>query len=103
MQCTSCLLEDASWEDFSEFCKLYPSYRLKDKVNFEAGGNDTLPLSLEPIVEVLKDGKMAQDVNKEAQEMTEDPIVETQPKKEDARPKRVTKKPTYHKDCVRAE
>ena len=47
VQWTRCPLEDTAWEDFSEFCKLYPSYHLEDKVNFEAGGNDTLPLSLE--------------------------------------------------------
>ena len=67
MQWTGFPLEDASWEDFSEFFKIYPSYHLEDKVNFEASGNDTLPLSLEPIAEVLKDGKVAQDVNKETQ------------------------------------
>ena len=77
VQWTGCPLEDAAWEDFSEFCKLYPSYHLEDKVNFEAGGNDTLPISLEPIAEVLKEGKVAQDMNKEAQEMSEDPIAET--------------------------
>ena len=47
VQWIGCPLEDAAWEDFSEFCKLYPSYHLEDKVNFEAGGHDTLPLSLE--------------------------------------------------------
>ena len=59
-------LEDAAWEDFSEFCKLYPSYHLEDKVNFEAGGNDTLPLSLESNAKILKEGKVAQYMNKEA-------------------------------------
>ena len=100
VQWTSCPLEDASWEDFSEFCKIYPSYHLEDKVNFEAGGNDTLPLPMEPIAEVLKKGKVARDVNKETQEMSEDPIIETHSKKEDARPKQVTKKPAYLKDYV---
>ena len=38
---------------------------------------DTPPLSLEPIAEVLKEGKVAQDVNKETQEMSKDPIAET--------------------------
>ena len=66
VQWIGCLLEDDAWEDFSEFCKLYPSYHLEYKVNFEACGNDTLPLSLEPIAEVLKEGKVAQDMNKEA-------------------------------------
>ena len=46
---------------------------------------------------------MAQDVNKETQEMSEDPIAETHSEKEDARSKRVTKKPIYLKDCVRAK
>ena len=64
---------------------------------------DTPPLSLEPIAEVLKEGKVAQDVNKETQEMSKDPIAETHSEKEDARPKWATKKPAYHKDCVRAE
>ena len=63
-------------------------------------GNDTLPLLLEPIAEALKEGKVAQDMNKEAQEMSEDPIAETHSDKEDARPKRVTKKPAYLKDYV---
>ena len=100
VQWTGCPLEDAAWEDFSEFCKLYPSYHLEDKINFEAGGNDTLPLSLESNAEILKEGKVAQDMNKEAQEMSDDPIVETHSDKEDARPKRVTKKPAYLKDYV---
>ena len=49
VQWTGCPLEEDSWEDFSEFFKIYPSYHLENKVNFEASGNDTLPLSLEPI------------------------------------------------------
>ena len=61
---------------------------------------DTLTISLEPIAEVLKEGKVAQDMNKEAQEMTEDSITETHSDKEDARPKRVTKKQKYLKDYV---
>ena len=100
VQWTGCPLEDATWEDFSEFCKLYPSNHLEDKVNSEAGGNDTLPLSLEPNAEALKEGKVAQDMNKEAQEMSEDPIAETHSDKEDAKPKRVIKKPAYLKDYV---
>ena len=68
VQWTGCPLEDAAWEDFSEFFKLYPSYHLEDKVNFEAGGNDTLPLSLESNAEILNEGKAAQ-------EMSEDPIL----------------------------
>ena len=47
VQWTSCQLEDASWNGFVEFCKLCPSYHLKDKMTFEVGRNDTLPLSLE--------------------------------------------------------
>ena len=92
VQWTGCPLEDAAWEDFAEFCKLYPSYHLKDKVNFEAGGNDTLPLSLESNAEISKEGKVA--------ERSEDLIVEAHSDKEDVRPKRVTKKPTYLKDYV---
>ena len=93
VQWTGCPLEDAAWEDFAEFCKPYPSYHLEDKVNFEAGGNDTLPLSLESNAEISKKGKVAQ-------ERSVDLIVETHSDKEDARPKRVTKKPTYLKDYV---
>ena len=43
---------------------------------------------------------MAQDVNKETQEMSEDPITETHSEKEDAKPNQVTKKPAYLKDYV---
>ena len=100
VQWTGCPLEDDAWEEFSEFCKLYPSYHLEDKVNFEVGGNDTLPLSLEPIIEVLKEGKVAQYLNKEAQEMSEDLIAKTHSDKDYARPKRVTKKRAYLKDYV---
>ena len=92
VQWTGCPLEDAAWEDFAEFSKLYPSYHLEDKVNFKAGGNDTLPLSLESNAEISKEGKVA--------ERSEDLIVEAHSDKEDARPKRVTKKPTYLKDYV---
>ena len=53
---------------------------------------DTLPLSLESIAEISKEGKVA--------ERSEDLIVEAHSDKEDARPKRVTKKPTYLKDYV---
>ena len=57
-QWTGCQLEVASWEDFTEFCKLYPSYHLDDKVIFEAGGNDTVPLLLEePEEKDLKEKK----------------------------------------------
>ena len=62
--------------------------------------SDTLPLSLESNAEILKEGKVAQDMNKETQEMSDDPIVETHYDKEDDRPKRVTKKPTSLKDYV---
>ena len=92
VQWTGCPLKDAAWEDFAEFCKLYPSYHLEDKVNFKAGGNDTLPLSLESNAEISKEGKVA--------ERSEDLIVEAHSDKEDARPKRVTKKPTYLKEYV---
>ena len=54
--------------------------------------NDTLPLSLESNAEISKEGKVA--------ERSEDLIVEAHSDKEDARPKRVTKKPTYLKDYV---
>ena len=53
---------------------------------------DTLPLSLESNAEISKGGKVA--------ERSEDLIVEAHSDKEDARPKRVTKKPTYLKDYV---
>ena len=43
---------------------------------------------------------MAQDMNKEAQKMSEDPIAETHSDKEDAGPKRLTKKLAYLKDFV---
>ncbi|KAH9649714.1 hypothetical protein KPL70_026087 [Citrus sinensis] len=33
--------EDSTWEEFDTFCKLYPDFHLEDKVNFEAGGDDT--------------------------------------------------------------
>ena len=59
MQWTGCQLEDASWEDFAQFFKLYPSYHLKDNVILEARGNDTLPLSLkEPVEKDLKEKKI---------------------------------------------
>ena len=35
--------EDSTWEEFDTFCKLYPDFHLEDKVNFEAGGDDTTP------------------------------------------------------------
>ena len=54
---------------------------------------DTLPLSLESNAEILKEGKVAQ-------EMSKDPIVETHYDKEDTKLKRVTKKPAYLKDYV---
>ena len=70
VQWTSFQLEDASWEDFAQLCKLYHFYHLKDKVILDVGGNDTLPLSLEePIEEDLKKIKVAQDSDKEAQEI----------------------------------
>ena len=53
---------------------------------------DTLPLSLESNAEISKEGKVA--------ERSEDLIVDAHSDKEDARPKRVTKKPTYLKDYV---
>ena len=54
---------------------------------------ETLPLSLESNAEISKEGKVAQ-------ERIVDLIVETHSDKEDARPKRVTKKPAYLKDYV---
>ncbi|KAH9775894.1 hypothetical protein KPL71_006537 [Citrus sinensis] len=33
--------EDSTWEEFDTFCKLYPDFHLEDKVDFEAGGDDT--------------------------------------------------------------
>ena len=56
------------------------------------GLTDTLPLSLESNAEISKEGKVA--------ERSEDLIVEAHSDKEDAKPKRVTKKPTYLKDYV---
>ena len=41
---------------------------------------------------------MAQDMSKEAREMTEDPIVKTQPEKEDVGPKWVTKNVKFRKN-----
>ena len=34
-------LEDATWENFQEFCKLYQQLDLEDKVSFEGGGSDS--------------------------------------------------------------
>ena len=66
---------------------------MKNKLILKSTAFDALPLSLESNAEILKEGKVAQ-------EMSQGPIVETHFDKEDTRPKRVTKKPVYLKDYV---
>ena len=101
VQWTGCQLEDASWEDFVKFCKLYPSCHLEDKVIFEVNENDTLPLSLEePVEEDLKEKKVAQVSDKEAQEIMGKLVAKTQIEQVVDIPKRVSKKPASLNDYV---
>lgn len=43
VQWSGCPPDEASWEDFSQFKAVFPSFHLEDKVVFEEGENDTSP------------------------------------------------------------
>lgn len=45
VQWAGCSPDEASWEDWDPFRKIFPSLHLEDKVMFEGGRNDTPPIS----------------------------------------------------------
>lgn len=41
VQWSGCAPENSTWEDFAEFCRLYPEFNLEDKVHSQGEGSDT--------------------------------------------------------------
>ena len=38
---SGCAPENSTWEDFAEFCRLYPEFNLEEKVHSQEEGSDT--------------------------------------------------------------
>ena len=71
-------MEDATWEDFHAFCKLYKQLDLEDKIRFEGGESDSnlstgvdIGLSSEEIKKMLKDWAVGGLVSQEDAQMQE--------------------------------
>ncbi|KAL9433184.1 hypothetical protein AB3S75_028076 [Citrus x aurantiifolia] len=82
VQWSGCAPENSTWEDFAEFCRLYPEFNLEDKVHSQGEGSDrSWPIK----VRELEDG----------------PVVEMQEVEQTLqRPARVRKTPEYLKDYI---
>ncbi|KAL9450635.1 hypothetical protein AB3S75_012375 [Citrus x aurantiifolia] len=82
VQWSGCAPENSTWEDFAEFCRLYPKFNLDDKVHSQGEGSDTSwPIK----VRELGDGSVVemQEVEQTLQ-----------------RPARARKTPEYLKDYI---
>ena len=118
VQWSSCAPEDATWEEFSQFCEIYGFSNLEDKVVFEQGSSVSSaqfesPITLDPkgIHERLE-GWIEQALHEEeptqsSQEVNKAKTAENQPgddgERVQARAARVRVRPRWLKEFVRME
>ncbi|KAH9667504.1 hypothetical protein KPL70_021062 [Citrus sinensis] len=90
--------ENSTWEDFEEFCKLYPALHLEDKVSFQGMGNDTTwPI----VVNQIEHNETAREETQPAEMEEVQPVNETQAREQlKTGSARARKKPGWLKDFV---